>query len=244
MSAFSIQDAHDLSAFATQTLGRLAQASAHFDEAAGERAEERAWLASAAQRVSEALQLTQAALLDAAPLPEFAAARKLKSEELSNAWADAVEKVFDGIVANVSANGPLVEALFPHQRFASLRKAGTAAHNFWLEFERRADSAYVRRLCQDPDYEFLPPLLEAARESQKKVRELTSPKPLPEAEASALREQVSSAAERLELALRQTRSLSEAAFARTPTLVAELGLDAKPKRRAQRSESPKVAAAN
>ena len=244
MSAFSIQEAHDLSAFATQTLGRLAQASAHFEEASDQRAEELAWLTSATRRVSDGLELTQAALLEAAPLPEFAGARKVKSEELSNAWADAVEKVFDGIVANVSANGPLVEALFPHQRFASLRKAGTSAHNFWIEFERRADSAYVRRLCQDPDYEFLPPLLEAARESERKVRELISPKPLPESQANELREQVSSAAERLELALRQARSLGEAAFAGTPTLVAELGLDAKPKRRPQRSESPKVAAAN
>jgi hypothetical protein len=242
MSAFSIQDAHDLSAFAAQILDRLAQATQHLADANGALADEITWLESAARRVGEGHERTHAALREAAPLPEFANARKVKSEELSNAWADAVEKVFDGIVANVSANGPLVEALFPHQRFASLRKAGTSAQNFWNEFERRADSAYVRRLCQDPDYEFLSPLLAAARESEKNLRELISPKPLPEAQATKLRDDVSAAAEKLELALRQTRSLCEAAFAATPALVAELGLDAKPKRRVQRSEKPAISA--
>ena len=238
MSAYSIQDAHDLSAFAGVTLERLAQATARLGEA-DEQAEERSWVAVALRRVNEACERTRAALLEAAPLPEFANARKVKSEELSNAWADAVEQVFDGIVANVSANGPLVEALFPHQRFASLRRPGTSAHNFWLEFERRAESSYVRRLCQDPAYEFLPPLLAAARESEQKLRELMAPKPLPEARASKLREQVSSAAEALEFALRQARALAEGALAGTPALVAELGLDAKPKRRVQRSEPAK-----
>jgi hypothetical protein len=242
MSAYSIQDASDLGAFATQTLERLRQASARAAEAHEEHAAELGWLTLASERVSQALERTQAALLEAAPLPEFASARKVKSEVLSNAWADAVEKVFDGIVANVSANGPLIEALFPHQRFAALRRPGASAQNFWLEFERRAESAYVRRLCQDPAYEFLSPLLEAARESERNVRALAAPKPLPEAQAAALRERVSAAAESLELALRQTRALVEAAFAVTPSVVAELGLDAKPKRRVQRSEPAKISA--
>jgi len=240
MSAYSIQEAQELSAFATQTLERLARASARFDEQHDQPMAERTWLATAAERVSEALERTRDALGEAEPLPEFASARKVKSDVLANAWADAVERVFDGIVANVSANGPLVEALFPHQRFASLRRPGTAAQNFWLEFERRAESAYVRRLCQDPEYAFLPPLLASARESEQKLRELVTPKPLPEDKANALREQVSHAAEALELALRQTRALADAAFAATPTLVAELGLDAKPKRRAARTEPPKL----
>jgi hypothetical protein len=242
MSAHSIQEAQELSTFAAQTLERLSHAAARFDETHDEATEERAWLATASQRVSTGLEGTQAALRDAAPLPEFASARKVKSDVLANAWADAVERVFDGIVANVSANGPLVEALFPHQRFASLRRPGSAAQNFWLEFERRAESSYVRRLCQDPAYEFLPPLLAAARQSEETLRELSSPKPLAEAQASKLREQVSVAAAGLELALRQARSLCEAVFAATPLLVAELGLDAKPKRRAARSEPAKLSA--
>jgi hypothetical protein len=240
MSALSIQEAQDLATFATQTAERLALASARFDAEHDARTEERGWLAVAARRVSEGLEGVQAALLEAAPLPEFANARKVKSETLSNAWADAIEGLFDAIVANVSANGPLIEALFPHQRFASLRRPGSAAHNFWLEFERRADSSYVRRLCSDPEYQFLPPLLEAAKASERAVREAASPRALPEAQSEALRGGVSAAAEALELALRQARSLTEAAFAATPTAVSELGLDAKPKRRAARAEPAKL----
>jgi hypothetical protein len=241
MSAFSIQETQDLATFATQAAARLTLASARFDAAHDARSEERGWLEVAARRVNAGLEQVRAALLEAAPLPEFATARKVKSETLANAWADAIEALFDAIVANVSANGPLIEALFPHQRFASLRRPGSAAHNFWLEFERRADSSYVRRLCGDPEYEFLPPLLEAAKASERAVREAASPRPLPEAQAEALRAKVSSAAETLEMALRQARSLTEAAFAATPGAVSELGLDAKPKRRTARAEPAKLA---
>jgi len=240
MSSYSIQEAQDLITFGAQTAERLALATARFDEAHDERVEERSWLEVASRRVAEALQSTQAALLAAAPLPEFASTRKVKVETLSNAWADAVEAVFDGIVANVSGNGPLVEALFPHQRFDSLRRPGTAAHNFWLEFERRSESSYVKRLRSDPAYEFLTPLLEAAKSSEQALRESAAPKPLPEPQAEKLRSAVSAGAESLELAVRQARSLCEAVFVSTPSAIAELGLDAKPKRRAQRSEAPKL----
>ena len=124
MSAFSIQEAQDLANFATQTGERLTLASARFDSEHDARTEERAWLAAGAQRVSAALERVQAALLEAAPLPEFANARKVKSETLANAWADAIEGVFDAVVANVSANGPLIEALFP---ISALRRCAARA---------------------------------------------------------------------------------------------------------------------
>ena len=242
MSVVSIQEAQDLVTFATQTLERLSLAVSRLDASSDNALEERGWLGTASSRIAAALEDTQTALYEAAELPEFAGARKLKGEALSNAWADAVEGVFDAIVANVSGNGPLIEALFPHQRFASLRRPGASAQNFWLEFERRSESAYVRRLCGDPSYEFLPPLLEAAKDTERKLREAISPKPLAAPKADKLRERVSAAAERLELALRQARALIEAAFAATPNVVAELGLDTKPKRRVQRSEPAKLSA--
>lgn len=242
MSSVSIQEAQDLVTFAGQTLERLALASERLSEGGQEVAEERSWIATAMQRVQRGLEATESALSEGAELPEFSSKRKVKSEVLSAAWADAVEGVFDAIVANVSGNGPLIEALFPHQRFEALRKPGAAAQNFWLEFERRSESAYVRRLCGDPSYEFLPPLLAAAKETERALRESAKPKPLPAAREAKLREQVSLAAEALELALRQTRALCEAAFTHLPATISELSLDAKPKRRAQRSESAKPAA--
>jgi hypothetical protein len=240
MSSFSIQEAQDFIAFAQQTIERLAAAKARFDATHDEPTEERSWLETATARVTTHLERVQQALAEASELPEFANARKVNRDALSNAWADAIEGVFDAIVANVSANGPLVEALFPHQRFATLRKPGSSAQNFWLEFERRAESGYVRRLCADPEYAFLPPLLEAARNSERSLREALAPRPLPEARALELREAVSVATLGLERSLRQARSLIEAAFAETPTLVSELGLDAKPKRRTQRTEAAKA----
>ena len=240
MSSVSIQEAQDLVTFAGQTLERLVQASERLADAGDEQAEEKAWLVTATLRVRARLEDTQAALTEGAELPEFASKRKVKSEVLSAAWADAVEGVFDAIVANVSGNGPLIEALFPHQRFEALRKPGAAAQNFWLEFERRSESAYVRRLCGDPSYEFLPPLLAAAKETERALRESAKPKPLAPAREHTLRERISTAADGLELGLRQARALSEAAFAATPAVMNELNLDTKPKRRAQRSEPAKL----
>ena len=242
MSSVSLQEAQDLVTFAGQTLERLVMASERLADAGDEQAEEKGWLVTAALRVRAGVEDTQAALLEGAELPEFASKRKVKSEELSAAWADAVEGVFDAIVANVSGNGPLIEALFPHQRFDSLRKPGAAAQNFWLEFERRSESAYVRRLCGDPSYEFLPPLLAAAKETERALRDSAKPKPLPPAREAKLRERISVAAERLELSLRQARALCEAAFAATPAVMNELNLDTKPKRRAPRSEPNKLSA--
>ncbi len=125
MRSFSIQEAQELTIFGQQTVERLSAASSHFDSAHDEASEERSWLEVATRRMAGALERVHRALLDAASLPEFASARKVKSEALSHAWADAIEGVFDAIVANVSANGPLVEALFPHQRFATLRRPGS-----------------------------------------------------------------------------------------------------------------------
>ncbi|MEP7052191.1 MAG: hypothetical protein ABJB12_17635 [Pseudomonadota bacterium] len=240
MGSVSIQEAQDLVSFAEPTLERLVLASERLAPTDDQLAEERGWLVTAAQRVRDGLDATQNALREGAELPEFASKRKVKSEALSAAWADAVEGVFDAIVANVSGNGPLIEALFPHQRFDALRKPGAAAQNFWLEFERRSESAYVRRLSGDPSYEFLQPLLAAAKDTERALRESAKPKPLAPAREAKLREQISACAEQLELALRQARALSEAAFARTPAAISELNLDAKPKRRVQRSEPAKA----
>jgi hypothetical protein len=239
---FTIQEARELATLAEVMSERLSLARAHWAEANDAPREESTWLEAATRRVKDGLARVQAALAmaSAAPLPEFATQRKVKSESLSSAWADAVERVFDGVVANVSANGPLIEALFPHQRFATLRRPGNAAQQFWTEFERRADSTYVKRLCTDPEYGFLSPLLEAAKASQRALLEAASPKAISESQASELRAEVSRAAEGLELALRQARLLAEAAFANTPSQVAELGLDAKPKRRSVRAEPVKA----
>jgi hypothetical protein len=239
MKPYTIQEAQDIRALAIQTIERLTRAAARVAELRLVPAEEHGWLEVATRRVSEGLARVDAALGEATSLPEFESKRKLNSEALSNAWADAIERVFDGIVANVSANGPLIEALFPHQRFAALRRPGAAARNFWLEFERRSESSYVKRLCGDAEYQFLRPLLDAAKSSERELREAASPRPIPGARADELRAAVSVAAEGLELSLRQARSLSEAVFAETPIVISELGLDAKLKRRPPRAEGLK-----
>ena len=90
MSSFSIHEAQDLAAFGAQTVERLAAGRALFDSTHDEVSEERGWLEVATRRLTSALEGVQRALLEAAPLPEFAGARKVKSETLSNAWADAI----------------------------------------------------------------------------------------------------------------------------------------------------------
>ena len=71
MSSFSIQEAQDLSAFATQTLERLTAAATRFEEAHAEPSEERTWLESATRRVSEGQDVDQ-------PRADFADAVELR----------------------------------------------------------------------------------------------------------------------------------------------------------------------
>ncbi len=254
MSTQTIAEAVDLIEFASRTRERLelavsrlagdapapapAAAPAALGLASAAWEDERQWLETAARRVNARLRRAEWALEAALFLPERQETRSERTVQLLQAWVDAMEQVLSGIVQHASVGAPILEVLFPHQRFAVVRRGGAQAQSYSQEFQRRVESSYVRRLRADPEYPFLGALLDVARLAHEAWRTMVAAPVPSEEEAVALRSAVLEAADALELSLRQGRSLAEAALAVAPALVAELGLDAKPRKRREAGRRP------
>jgi hypothetical protein len=168
-------------------------------------------------------------------LPEFEAERHAQRQALFDAWVDSVEGLLVGISSQLSANSPLIEVLFPHQRFDKLRRGGTAARAYMSELERRRRTAYIVRLAGEPEYEFLRVLLGRFDDAKVALEEHEQPITLSADELTALRNSVLVAADALRGVLHQARLLADAALSAYPGWFGDLGLDAKPKRRGVRS---------
>lgn len=234
MTIQSIFEARELATFAGENIAALRRGEARLDEQPALE-QEREWLRAAIQRVTHELASTQAALDTALPLPELEAERQTKARASFQVWVDSVEALLFGITSHVSAGNPLVEVLFPHQSFEKVRRAGAAARSYMSDFERRRATSYVLRMATEPEYAFLPPLLAAVDDARARLAADEAPTTLGAVELDALRSGVLEVAGGLERALAQGRLLAEAALMHCPGLLAELGLDAKPRKRPARS---------
>jgi hypothetical protein len=234
MQTQTIAEARDLVSFAHQTLEALNLAEQRL-AAVPELAEELTWLASAARRVRQGVAAVDAALLGASALPEFEAEQKARGAALFEEWVNAAESLLVGICSNASANSPLIEILFPHQKFEKLRRGGAAARTFMLELERRRRTAYIVRVSGEPEYAFMTPLLERLDAARVALEAHEEPNPLTPEELGELRASVLRPADELRGTLQQARLLAEAALFAHAGLFGELGLDVKPKKRAART---------
>ena len=71
-------------------------------------------------------------------LPELASVREEHAADLIGPWADAVERLHAGIVFHAGLKSPIIEALFPHRKFDSLRRGNLEnAQIYGAEFHRR-----------------------------------------------------------------------------------------------------------
>lgn len=239
MTTQSISGAKDLVSFAGEMIEGLRNGEQRLG-GAPELEEEARWLSTAAARLAQAVERTQVALLAALPLPELEPERRARAQASFQAWVDSVEALFFGITAHVSAGNPLVEVLFPHQKWEKLRRGGAVARSFMTDFERRRSTAYVQRMATEPEYTFLPPLLASVDEARALLALHEAPGTLAEAELELLRQAVVAGADAVGLALAQARLLAEAALISSPGALVELGLDAKPRKRAARAASERA----
>jgi hypothetical protein len=231
-----IAEAKELIGFALHIIAGLRAAEQRLS-IASEYDEERSWVTSAERRIQRAITGVEAALEAAFELPEFEAERQKKGAALFEAWVEAVEGLYLSISSQASPNSPLIEVIFPHQKFDKLRKGGTAARAYLAEVERRRRASYVVRLASEPEYAFSrAPFarLEAARAAHERHEQ---PIELAEEDQLALRDTVRVASDELRAVLHQARLLAEAALNAHPGGLAELGLDAKPRKKATRGAS-------
>jgi hypothetical protein len=232
----SIAEARELVSFATRCVEALCAAGQRLSPEP-ELEEERTWLGAAARRVEQRMAGVARAIAAAVALPEFEAERHAQRQALFDAWVDSVEGLLVGISSQLSANSPLCEVLFPHQRFDKLRRGGTAARTYMSELERRRRTAYIVRLAGEPEYEFFRVLLGRFDDAKVALEEHEQPITLSADELTALRNSVFVAADALRAVLHQARLLADAALSAYPGWFGELGLDAKPKKRAVRSSA-------
>jgi hypothetical protein len=231
----SIAEAKDVVAFARPFINALGRAVERLEVEAREEEDERGWVVAAARRVGAAIAHVDVTLGQAGQLPEFESERRAKADARFVAWVDTVEGLLVGISSNASPNNPLIEVLFPHQKLEKVRRGGAQGRSYMAEVERRRQLSYVLRLAAEPEYAFLLPLLARFDEAKRELEQQEQPLELTEPELTALRHTVFFAVDALRPILTQARLLAEAALTAHPGWFAELGLDAKPKRRVTRS---------
>jgi hypothetical protein len=195
-------------------------------------AEERGWLVVAAQRLAAALAALRARVEQGLILPELRSLRVEREQRLEQEWVAAVRHLFEALVREVGPTSPLVESLFPHQRFEKLDRGGAALRTFRAEFEVRRASSYVRRLEADPEHPRLAALLEGVERARAALVALTTASDAGTAEA--LRANILEAGRVLERALQQARALCEAALIDHPERLLELRLNERAKKRSAR----------
>lgn len=234
--ALTTIEAYDLVRHADQLQEKLARAG---EELAQKRAlkSEKEWLAAAAALLKAAREPTAGLLEKVRGLPELSEVRDEYAAEFQGQYVDALEKLVAGFTFHTSPKDPIIEALYPHQKFPALRKAEReAVDEYQKELEKRQKGAYVARLLGQPNYAFALPVLEAIAAAHAKWQTAFAGMGMGEDEAAELRKELISGAKKLDLSVKQAKLLAEAALAPVAGMFEETGLAARPKKR-----TPKVA---
>lgn len=220
---------------AERLVGRLESMAARL-EGSALGGEERDWLLSAARRLTQALPSLRELLEHSLALPELKALRAERVTKLERDWVSALRELFTELEQRAGANSPLIEALFPHQRFERIERPGAAQRAFRAELSTRRTSSYVQRMALDPEYPFLAGLLEPVERAERALAAFDAPSPASDGELHQLRARLFDAGQALSRVMRQARALADAALVEAPELVAELGFDTPSRRRSARPE--------
>jgi hypothetical protein len=227
----STLEAYELIRFAEAFEARLVTAHDVIAEREGLQSEKK-WLASALKLARAALAPCPALIERAKDLPELEEAREEFSFLQQNLWVDALEKLHAGITFCASSRSPVIDALFPHLKFPQLRRAPQEAVNeFATSYERRLKSSYVTRIIAQADFDFVRPVVEQVARAYAVWQGSLTPTSLSDSQMTALRTQLISAGDRLDIATRQARLLAEAALVPVAGAFDSTGLAAKPRRR-------------
>jgi hypothetical protein len=231
----SLLDAFDLVAHSEHLLLRLDGAAAELSKKQGLK-DEKAWLDVARARLTTARTGIADLLTRVLRLPELEPVKEEQARLLQGAAVDAVERLHAGIAFAAGARAPLLEALYGKLKVPVLRRCDREDfEKFCLDFEKRLNTGYARRMFADPSFAVVVPALEQLQQSFATWRGVFSAVPLSESELQALRDELDSVARKLELPCRQARLLAQAALVPLKDLLEDSGLAQKPKRRGSKS---------
>jgi hypothetical protein len=194
--------------------GRLHAAADALDEV------EAGWLRGAANLVERGGPGRQAARAEAVWLEELASEARARKASLLSAWVEAAESLRSAIHVHETERGPLVEALFPVWKGASLRRHVDQALAAEGELQRRLTSAYVlRRLAELTTQTAVGPALEALAAAGAAWAAERERPALSGAGAEAVRTKLLAVAQDGALLLERVRWVVRAALVHRPELV-------------------------
>ncbi|WP_426731646.1 hypothetical protein [Myxococcus faecalis] len=234
----STLESYELIRFAEAFEARLATAGEMLAGRPGLDAE-KSWLATALELVRTTRAPAAGVVDRVKDLPELDEAREEFAFHQQGLWVDALEKLHAGITFTASSRAPVIEALFPHLKFAQLRRAPRdTIFEYATSYDRRTRSAYVTRIFARDDFALVRPVMEQVATAHAAWRSSHEPAPLSPEQEAVLREELVNLGRKLEVALRQARLLSEAALVPVPSVHEAAALGLKPKRRAGRGLAP------
>ncbi len=224
-------EAFEVIANSRELAARLDAAAAELAKRPGLR-EESAWLEAGRVRLARAREGIGDLLDRALRLEELQSMRRGRARELQGEVVDALERVEAGIAFAGSPRSPLIEALFQNIKFPILRKLEREEfERAWADFEKRRKSGYAKRMLADETYSVVEPTVKKALDAFAVWRDSLEPKPLDEADARALSEELVTVAHRIERPSRQARLLAQAALVSMKDVLDAYGLAPKPRRR-------------
>ncbi len=189
-------------------------------------AREQRWLEDAVALLEERLAGASELIDQAAALPDAEALRAELVDDARGAWIDAAEALHAALARTCGPRAPVLEALFPHDEFPTLRRKGfDEFHDAVLRF---LGSSYVERTLTAE--ERVHPQRDALLAATERLARLREPAPLED--EAALRGAVEEAAAPLDQVLRQVRLLAEAALLLAPDLLERASIEGRKRRRA------------
>jgi hypothetical protein len=231
--ATTLVESFDLLVHAEQLAPRLEAAATALAQLPGLDDENR-WLAAARERLAQASAGSYGGLLNRAlRLPELDGLKDDRGKLLQAAIADEVERLHAAITLAANARSPLLDALFQNLKLPALRKATRAqVERLCAELERRLTSSYARRMFAGEPYIAVVPMVQALEAAIATWRGVFIDPPLDGAAATALRDELTAASQRIELSVRQARLLAQAALLPAAELLDAAGVvTAKAKKR-------------
>ncbi|MCP3161738.1 hypothetical protein [Myxococcus qinghaiensis] len=234
----STLESYELIRFAEAFEGRIATAGEMLAGRPGLEAE-KSWLTTALELVRTTRAPAAGVVDRVKDLPELDEAREEYAFHQQGLWVDSLEKLHAGITFTASSRAPVIEALFPHLKFAQLRRAPReVVFEYATSYERRTRSSYVSRIFAREDFALVRPVMDQVAAAHAAWRASHEPAPLSLEQEAVLREELVNLGRKLEVALRQARLLSEAALVPVPSVHEAAALGLKPKRKAGRGLAP------
>ena len=180
---------------------------------------ERRWIEESLEIVRESCAALDPLLAASERLPEREAERPAFARLPQDTWVDALERLYAGIAYHLGPRAPVLEALFPHAKFAMLRKPKQElVRTYWETFSKRRLGSYVQRILAEPEATFVAPLMTQAEAALAAWETALTGPSLDSDEATTLRDRLLRATDRVGRAHRQAKHLLEAATLGLPEL--------------------------